>query len=98
MRESRIAPRSTAKKRGTAAIGGRAEIDCVIRDISPIGARLNFPHPTILPRAFRLKFDGQDHKVTVIWQAGLLAGVRFHAPIKPFASAPKKRGWPWSRK
>ena len=98
MRESRTAPRSTAKKLGTAAIGGRAEIDCIIRDISPIGARLSFPHPTILPRAFRLKFDGQDQKVTVIWQAGLLAGVRFQTPIKAFTPVSRKRGWLWSRK
>ena len=99
MAESRTAPRITAKNRGTAIISGRAEIDCQIRDLSAHGARLSFLNPTILPRQFQLQFDGHDRRVTVIWQAGRLAGVKFQTPIKQAGLAKKKSGlWPFSRR
>jgi hypothetical protein len=81
---------------GRVVIPGRPEIAVTIRDLSSLGARLSFMNPTILPRSFRLLFDDQDQKVTVIWQAGVLAGVRFQTPVRHLA-APKKRKWPWSR-
>lgn len=96
MAELRNAPRSPAKRKGKAVINGRSEVDCTVRDLSSLGARLNFPHPTFLPRKFRLVFDDQDQNVTVIWQAGMLAGVRFQQPIRSLPAA-KKRSWPWSR-
>jgi hypothetical protein len=99
MAEARRAARSPARQRGRVVISGRPEIPCTIKDLSSLGARLSFMNPTILPRNFRLLFEDQDQKVRVIWQAGLLAGVRFQAPIRALAgSAPAKRGWPWSKK
>jgi len=98
MPELRIAPRVTSKRRGTAHIAGRTGLDCTVRDVSVHGARLSFHNPTILPRQFRLQFDEHDQRVTVVWQAGVLAGVRFQTPIKQFAQARRKRGWLWSRK
>jgi len=97
MPELRNAPRTAARQRGTVVVSGRAEIPCTIRDLSSLGARLGFMNPTILPRSFRLLFDGEDQRVTVMWQAGVLAGVRFHTAIGRLP-APKKRAWPWSRK
>lgn len=97
MSESRSAPRTSAKKLGTAIIGGRAEISCTIRDLSATGARLSFMHPTFLPRTFRLRFDQEDQRVTVMWQAGVLAGVRFQTPLRHLAPR-RKRVWPWSRR
>lgn len=97
MPEARRAPRHAAKQRGSAVVSGRAEIPCVIRDLSATGARLSFSNPTILPRTFRLEFDGQDQRVTVVWQRGLMAGVKFQTPIG-VVSTQKKRGWLWSRK
>jgi len=95
MAELRNAPRAPAKQRGTAIFGGR-EIACTIRDLSALGARLNFAHPTFLPRQFRLVFDEGDQKVTVVWQRGINAGVRFQQPIRALPKS-KKRTWPWSR-
>jgi len=96
MAESRVAPRVPAKQQGKALIGGRADIDCTIRDLSALGARLRFSNPTFLPRQFRLQFDDQEQKVTVIWQAGVLAGVRFQTPLRNMPER-KKGIWPWSK-
>ncbi len=96
MAELRNAPRSAAKQQGKAIFSGR-EIGCTIRDMSALGARLRFPHPTFLPRQFRLLFDDQDQKVTVIWQAGVVAGVRFSMPMRHLPTQ-KRRTWPWSRR
>jgi hypothetical protein len=98
MAESRNAPRTAAKQRGIAVLGGtRSEVNCTIRDLSATGARLSFMNPTILPRQFHLRWDDQDQRVTVMWQGGLLAGVRFQTSIKGLAAARKKK-WPWSKR
>jgi hypothetical protein len=97
MAESRVAPRLTAKQKGKALIGSGKELDCTVRDLSTLGARLSFMNPAFLPRQFRLQFDGHDEKVTVVWQAGVLAGVRFQKPIHGLPQV-KKRMWPWSRR
>jgi PilZ domain len=97
MAEKRKAPRAPAKQRGKALISGRSELSCTIRDLSPFGARISFMHPAFLPRTFRLVFDEQDQKVTVVWQAGVMAGVRFQTPLGRVA-APKKKGWLWARR
>jgi PilZ domain len=98
MAESRTAPRVAAKNRGTAIISGRTEIDCTIRDLSSHGARLSFLNPTILPRQFQLRFEDHNERVTVIWQKGRLAGVKFQTPIRRAGLAPKKGIWPFSRR
>ena len=97
MAESRVAPRIAARQKGKALIGSGKELDCSIRDLSATGARIGFSNPAFLPRQFRLQFDGQDQKVTVIWQAGVIAGVRFQTPLPNMPQ--RKRGmWPWSRR
>lgn len=88
MRDERDAPRISQKKKGSAAFNGR-HLDCSIRDLSATGARLNFGHPTFLPRIFNLRFDDQDQRVTVMWQRGQYAGVRFQTPIR--SMLPKRR-------
>jgi hypothetical protein len=97
MAESRTAQRVAAKNRGMAIIGGRTEIDCTIRDLSAHGARLSFLNPTILPRQFQLRFDGHSQRVTVVWQSGRLAGVKFQTPIQ-HGDAKRKGLWPFSRR
>jgi PilZ domain len=96
MAEARNAPRAPAKQQGKAVISGRSEVKCTIRDLSALGARLSFMNPTFLPRQFRLQFDEQDQKVTVVWQAGVLAGVRFQQPLRHLP-VQKKKAWFWSR-
>jgi hypothetical protein len=97
MAESRNAPRSGTKQKGTAVVNGGSAIDCTIRDLSATGARLTFQHPTILPRTFRLRFADQDERVTVMWRRGLQAGVRFYSPIRTNVPQ-KRRSWLWTRR
>lgn len=98
MAELRKVPRVAAKHQGVISIPGRPALTCSIRDVSNLGAQLSFSNPIILPRVFHLKFGGIEQRVTVMWQSGKLAGVRFHVPLKGIGGPQKKRLWPWSRK
>jgi hypothetical protein len=96
MSENRVAPRAHAKQPGRVIIG-RTEVECTIRDVSATGARLSFRHPLFLPRMFRLRFDGRDHLVTVVWQGGLFAGVRFQTPDATLGPARRRFSF-WKRR
>lgn len=78
--------RNTGRRRklqGAKAILTKSTIvDCVIRDLSETGARLEFSGPTKLPPEFRLRvtMSGAEAPVELMWQRGLSAGVRFDAP------------------
>jgi hypothetical protein len=89
MHDERKSPRTPAKQQAKAVLATRTELNCMIRDLSATGARLMFRHPTFLPRAFRLQFGEEDQRVTVIWQRGLAAGVRFQTPLR--MPTPKKK-------
>ena len=89
MPEHRRSPRISSKQPGTALLSDRTVLECSIRDLSATGARLSFRHPTFLPKTFRLRFEDHDQKVTVMWQRGPTAGVRFQSPIR--LAMPKKR-------
>ncbi len=94
MSDLRRVQRAPALQKGKAVLNnGRAAVNCTIRDLSPLGARLSFTHPTFLPRKFNLVFDEGDQTVTVIWQAGLLAGVRFQTPLHAVPNKPQRRSW-----
>ena len=82
MPDNRNAPRVAAKHSGKAIIGGGTDIECTVRDVSSTGARISFSHPAFLPKTFTLRFGGEDHKVSVKWQRGLEAGLRFQTPIR----------------
>jgi hypothetical protein len=89
MPENRSTPRRSAKQEGRAILSNRSDLDCTIRDVSATGARLSFRTPTFLPRTFRLAFGSEEKRVTVVWQAGMFAGVRFQSPLA--SQMPKKR-------
>jgi hypothetical protein len=92
MAESRKSPRSAAKRPGVATLNDRSELSCTVRDLSATGARVSFAHPIFLPKSVRLRFDEDDQRVTVVWQRGVMAGVKFQTPIK-IAAAKKKSFW-----
>ena len=54
-------------------------LDCVVRDITDAGARLEIATPAILPRHFRLHLTSESLVVAVEleWQRGNAAGVWF---------------------
>ena len=97
MAEPRRAPRVASKQHCMIRVPGRQDITCTLRNLSSTGAMLNFAHPTILPRAFSLYFNGAEQRANVVWQSGRLAGIRFQTTLKGVVAAPRKKKWPWSR-
>jgi hypothetical protein len=89
MPEARRSQRRATSQRCVAVLGSRAEIECAIKDMSATGARLIFRHAAFLPKTFQLRFGAEERRVTVVWQRGLSAGVRFQEPVR--MQAPKKR-------
>ena len=79
--DKRRAPRQ--KVFGPALIlGPKLEANCVIRDLSSTGARLEVPASVKLPQAFNLmllKTNSSRH-VLLRWRRGDLAGVQFCLP------------------
>ncbi len=91
MEEHRTSHRRRMLKEGKAVLSDRVVIDCIVRDISEGGARLEFAAPTELPDNFRLLVSSLNLlvPVTPTWRHGLKAGVRFTGPG---AERPAKKG------
>lgn len=81
---NRTAARARTLVAGKIVYGdGAYSYDCVIRDISPSGARISGTTGMTIPREFflidqkrQVAFDG-----TSAWRNGAQAGVRFHTAI-----------------
>jgi hypothetical protein len=54
-------------------------IDCIVRDLSPHGARLVVASPVGIPERFDLRIDrnGMCHPAKVTWRANDQIGVKF---------------------
>jgi hypothetical protein len=68
----------------------RHSVDCVIRDLSEVGARIVFA-PRVVPRGRGWLIDlraGFAHDAVVIWRASGLLGVKFVETIDVTTSAP----------
>lgn len=80
MDEHRRSPRQRVLKSGKIVYGGGTiQIDCVIRNISATGARLEVPTSIPVPDKFEL-VEASGHKrraATVMWRKGALMGIRF---------------------
>jgi hypothetical protein len=89
MEDHRTSHRRRALKEGKVVLSDRIVIDCLIRDLSEGGARLEFGAPTELPDSFRLLIASMNLLVPAApaWQHGLSVGVRFTGPGQ---EAPKK--------
>lgn len=89
MSEQRSAHRRHVKQRAVAILKPGAEIDCTVLDTSETGARINFRNRVILPKKFRvyLSDPAREIDVSVVWQKGTLAGVRYAVRVP----APKER-------
>jgi PilZ domain len=77
--EDRAAHRRHIKQRTVAILRPGVEIECTVLDTSETGARLRFRGGVILPKKFavHLADAGREIGVTVVWQKGTLAGVRY---------------------
>ena len=82
MEERRAHPRHRTLKQGKVVLSDWMVFDCLIRDLSEGGARLELGGLTDLPREFRLLIASSNLLVPValVWQHGQTAGVRFAGP------------------
>jgi hypothetical protein len=71
--------RQKVLKEGRVLLSDSTTIDCVVRDLSAGGARLEFAGPVSLPHEFRLRITSADLTVpaTFAWQRRLEVGIRF---------------------
>ena len=79
-------PRSETRRRcflgARIAFNNRnSTLDCLIRDISVRGARLEVAKPDELPDAFDLEIprEGRRFRAEVVWRRGLSCGLRLQA-------------------
>ena len=79
MIEKRAAPRHRVLKHGMLAFGGGGGIDCMVRNISASGARIDILNPVGLPQAFTLVIE-TDHflrRCHAVWSSAQQIGVAF---------------------
>lgn len=79
MRERRRERRQKILKEGKVMLTEWVSVNCIVRDISPGGARLEFEGPVYLPSEFRLCIVSADLTIPAIpaWQRRGEAGIRF---------------------
>jgi hypothetical protein len=77
--DKRGAPRKRTLKAGKIVYGEKdaVTIDCIVRNLSDKGARLQVPLSVMIPANFRLAVGGVVRSVAVAWRKGDLMGVRF---------------------
>ena len=78
--EQRRSLRRRVLKRAKALLhGNNTVLDCVIRDLSDDGARIQIEHASALPMRFKLAniSDGEVREVRVVWRKDAMAGVAF---------------------
>jgi hypothetical protein len=83
--DKRRARRQRTLKEGKVLLSDWTAIDCTIRDLTAEGARIVLGGATSLPQEFRLVTVATSTMmpVTLLWQRGLAAGVRFAGPEEP---------------
>lgn len=77
--EKRTVPRHRVLKHGTLAFSGGGGVDCMVRNISPNGARVDIDNPVGLPGSFTLLI-GTDHFIRhchAVWSSDKRIGVAF---------------------
>lgn len=79
MHDRRSQRRHKILKEGRVVLGDNLSVSCVVRDISPAGARLEFEAPAGLPGEFGLLIVSADLTIpaALTWQRRFEAGIRF---------------------
>ena len=79
MTERRIAQRHRVLKQGMLAFGAGGGIDCMVRNISDSGARVDIVNPTVLPESLTLviKTDHFLRRCHPVWSKDLRIGLAF---------------------
>jgi PilZ domain len=79
MIEKRVAPRHRVLKHGTLAFAGGGGIDCMVRNISSSGARLDIANPIGVPQTFTLVIEADQfrRRCHAVWSSDKRVGVAF---------------------
>ena len=79
--ERRRHAREKVSATGYAELDAHASVACVVRDLSPVGARLSIIGPFPAPGVFNLRVPelSIQHRVKVVWRLDGDVGVRFCA-------------------
>jgi PilZ domain len=79
MIEKRATPRHRVLKRGTLAFSGGGGVDCIVRNISPSGARVDIADTVALPEAFTLVIETDRflRRCHAVWSSARHVGVAF---------------------
>ena len=79
MIERRTATRQRVLKQGTLAFGGGGGVDCMVRNLSSSGARIEIASPIGLPPSFTLviKADQILRRCHSVWSREKQVGVAF---------------------
>lgn len=83
MQERRRVPRQKSLLRGRIYFNNRnSSADCLVRDISPHGARLIFADEMSIPEQLELYIPHreQSYRAQVVWHRGGEAGIAFAIP------------------
>jgi hypothetical protein len=76
--ERRSAPRMRTLKSAKIVLSDKTpKIECTVRNLSNIGARLQVSTSSGLPSHFDLEFDGGRRHCRVVWMRETLFGVAF---------------------
>ena len=80
--EKRGDARIRALKDAQILTSGSTIVDCTVRNLTKMGARVEFAAFTQLPSDFRIRFKntGETRLAELAWQRGLVAGIRFAEP------------------
>jgi hypothetical protein len=84
-RERRRVSRKVISEPATASLYADMTVECVITNISDVGASLKFGAAVQLPSIFELRCKKSERSwpVTPVWQNERMAGVRFNNPLHP---------------
>ncbi len=79
MSERRISPRIPTRRSARIDIKGKAPIECLVRDLSASGARLEVPDVSQLANNFTLTIVGSwdRHACRLAWRKGNMVGVEY---------------------
>ncbi len=72
-------------KAGRIILSDQRVLDCLIRDMSEVGARVKFGAFTQLPDTFEILIESERRilPAELAWQNGLEAGIHFTGPARP---------------
>lgn len=71
--------RQDVRRPGRIILGGRGDLPCYIKNLTPNGARLEVPDARLVGYALDLRdvMTGSTRKCAVVWRDGYVVGVQF---------------------